>query len=144
MKRLISSVLASALLFFATAAPAGAAAPPPPPDAAPSSLSMTGKRAKIVAKSAIYGMGGGFIIGLASQVFKKNTQNIFLFGSLGLYAGIALGVYVISTSSGPQPYEGPDTYDDFSWNHSTAPLELASETRFVKKETKVNLWKVSF
>lgn len=76
-------------------------------------LTVAGKRGKIVAKSAAYGFGGGLVVGLASQVFKKKTKNIFLFGSLGMYAGIALGIYVISTSKGPTPYEGPDTYDDY-------------------------------
>jgi hypothetical protein len=77
------------------------------------SLTITGKRAKIIGKAAMYGAGGGLVVGLASQVFKKKTKNIFLFGSLGMYAGILLGVYVISTSRSPTPYEGPDTYEDY-------------------------------
>jgi hypothetical protein len=78
------------------------------------SLNIAGKRAKVVAKSALYGFGGGLVVGLATQVFKKKTRNIFICGSLGMYAGIALGIYVISTSRGPTPYEGPDTYEDYS------------------------------
>lgn len=78
------------------------------------SLNLTGKRVKVVAKSAGYGLVGGLVVGLASQVFERKTKNIFMFGSLGLYAGILLGVYVVSTSSGPTTYEGPDTYEDFS------------------------------
>jgi|GEM_PF-4648996 len=78
------------------------------------SLNLTGKRVKVVAKSAGYGMVGGLVVGLASQVFQRKTKNIFMFGSLGLYAGILLGIYVVSTSGGPSPYEGPDTYEDFS------------------------------
>jgi hypothetical protein len=76
-------------------------------------LNLAGKKAKVVGKAAIYGAGGGLIVGMASQVFKKKAKNIFVFGSLGLYAGILLGVYVISTHSGPAPYEGPDTYEDY-------------------------------
>ncbi len=68
---------------------------------------------KIVGKAAMYGAGGGLVVGLASQVFKKKTKNIFMFGSLGMYAGILLGVYIISTSRTPTPYEGPDTYEDY-------------------------------
>jgi hypothetical protein len=77
------------------------------------SLNLTGKRALIVGKAALYGAGGGLVVGLASQVFKKKGKNIFLFGSLGMYAGIILGIYVISSSRGPAPYEGPDTYEDY-------------------------------
>jgi hypothetical protein len=78
-----------------------------------SQLNYAGKRAKIVGKAALYGFGGGLVVGVASQAFKKRAKNVFLFGSLGLYAGIALGIYVISTSRGPTPYEGPDTYEDY-------------------------------
>jgi hypothetical protein len=77
------------------------------------SLNIAGKRAVVVAKAAAYGAGGGLVIGVASQVFKKKVKNIFVFGSLGLYAGIISGIYVISSSSGPAPYDGPDTYEDY-------------------------------
>ena len=40
------------------------------------SLTITGKRAKIIGKAAMYGAGGGLVVGLASQVFKKKTKNI--------------------------------------------------------------------
>lgn len=91
------------------------------------SLTIAGKRAKIVGKSAVYGFGGGLVVGLASQVFKKRTKNIFLCGSLGMYAGIALGIYVISTSRGPAPYEGPDTYDDYSERRMETGTLLAQQ-----------------
>ncbi len=105
--------------FLCSASPAGAE----------ESLNVTGKRVKVVAKSAAYGVVGGLVVGLASQVFEKKTKNIFMFGSLGLYAGILLGIYVVSTSSGPSPYEGPDTYEDFS-RADKAPEMLA----YKKKE----------
>ena len=85
---------------------AGAAAAP-----ASSQSSANTKKAVIVAKSALFGLGGGLVVGVASQVFKKNTKNIFLAGSLGMYAGIALGIFIISTNSSPR-YDGPDTYKD--------------------------------
>jgi hypothetical protein len=46
-----------------------------------------------------------------------------------MYAGIALGIYVISTSRGPAPYEGPDTYEDYSELRSRIepPALLASQ-----------------
>ena len=122
-------------LLFLTAAPAQAE----------DSLNTTAKRGKIVVKSALYGFGGGLVVGLASQVFKRKTKNIFLFGSLGLYAGIILGVYVVSTSSGPAPYEGPDTYEDFSANFKESPLVTArNEKQAGRTDLQVNFLNLEF
>ena len=101
MKRLFSF-----LLILSFLAPGLARADNP-------ALTVAGKRAKIVGKAALYGLGGGLVVGVASQAFKKKAKNVFLFGSLGLYAGIGLGIYVITSSRGPAPYEGPDTYEDY-------------------------------
>ncbi len=91
-------------------------------------LTVLGKRGKIVAKSALYGAGGGLVVGLASQVFKKKAKNIFMFGSLGMYAGILLGIYIVSTTSDPKPYEGPDTYDDYGeFSSLIKPREVVFE-----------------
>lgn len=93
------------------------------------SLTIAGKRAKVVGKAAMYGAGGGLVVGVASQVFKKKAKNIFVFGSLGLYAGILLGIYVVSSPQGPAPYEGPDTYEDygdFSRSHRNSAPGVAS------------------
>lgn len=105
MKAFFSTILIAALVLTAPLSASAAEGG--------DSLTIAGKRAKLVAKSALYGFAGGLVVGLASQVVKKKTRNIFIGGSLGLYAGIALGIYVISTSRGPAPYEGPDTYDDY-------------------------------
>ncbi len=102
------------------------------PARAEETMNVTGKRVKVVAKSALYGLGGGLVVGLASQVFERKTKNIFMFGSLGMYAGILLGIYVVSTSSGPRPYEGPDTYEDFSHNKKGIPGTLAYKTEDLK------------
>ncbi len=138
MKRFLSAMLASTMLFLCTVPAARAA-----DDG--STLSVSGKRAKIVAKSAVYGFGGGLVVGLASQVFKKKAKNIFLFGSLGLYAGIILGIYVISTSSNPAPYQGPDTYEDFSLNKTMSPATFARvDAQLAKPELQLNLVDVKF
>ena len=73
MKRFLSVMLVSALLLSSLA----------PAARAEESLNVTGKRVKIVAKSALYGFGGGLVVGLASQVFKKKVKNIFMFGKIG-------------------------------------------------------------
>lgn len=114
-----------------------------------SGLTVAGKRAKVVGKAALYGFGGGLVVGVASQAFKKKSKNIFLFGSLGLYAGIAVGIYVISTSRGPAPYEGPDTYEDYGdFSKLKAPVSeglLASrKDAFDAKSLELNVLKVSF
>ncbi len=113
------------------------------------SLNIAGKRAKIIGKAALYGAGGGAIVGLASQVFKKKTKNIFVFTSLGLYAGILLGIYVVSTSRGPTPYEGPDTYEDygdFSYLYSAPRASglLAQESAWDEKSIGMNVVSVAF
>jgi hypothetical protein len=112
MKQILSVFLAISLLLLSLPSAQAADQDPPP--------SKTLRQAKVVGKAALYGWGGGLVVGLASQVFQRNAKNVFLFGSLGMYAGILLGIYVISTSPGPAPYEGPDTYDDFSY-HQTLP-----------------------
>jgi hypothetical protein len=113
------------------------------------SLNVAGKRALIVGKAAAYGAGGGLVVGLASQVFKKKGKNIFLFGSLGMYAGIILGIYVISTSSGPTPYQGPDTYEDYGDFSGLRPEKssglLADRNHpFSRAAVDVNLVQVDF
>ena len=93
-----------------------------------STLTTTGKKVRIVAKSAAYGLGGGLIVGLASQAFKSKSKNIFLAGSLGLYAGIAIGLIVV-TGTHSTRYDGPDTYkdlEDFQNGSLTTPEKIKS------------------
>lgn len=101
-------------------------------------LRVMGKRAKVVGKAALYGTGGGLIVGLASQVVKKEAKNILVGGSLGLYAGIILGIYVISSSSGPAPYEGPDTYEDYGDFSLKAPGSSNLVRAGVQAEKKIS------
>jgi hypothetical protein len=110
-------------------------------------LTIMGKRAKVVGKAAVYGTGGGLVVGVASQVFKKKAKNIFMFGSLGMYAGILLGLYVVSTSRGPTPYEGPDTYDDFGGFGKLfpeLPSALAKSDPFSANALNVNFLNIRF
>ena len=132
MKKTICSILVASIFLISSAQ--GAA--PVNNSAGSEALNTAGKKGKIIAKSALYGFGGGLVVGLASQVFKRETKNIFLFGSLGLYAGIALGLYVISSNTGPRPYEGPDTYEDFS---QLAPEKKASESLLLAEKPKNSL-----
>ena len=110
--------------------------------------SSTTRKAIVVGKAALYGLGGGLVIGLASQVISKNTRNIFIGGSLGMYAGIATGLYLVLTAgSGPKEYEGPDTCEDFSgwdshnWNPSPATLQAKLPP---KPELEINFYNFRF
>ncbi len=76
-------------------------------------LNTLGRRAGVVGKAAVAGAAGGLVVGLASQAFKRKAKNIFVCGSLGLYVGIAIGIYLVSAPRGSTPYEGPDTYEDY-------------------------------
>ena len=140
MKKIISLLLLAAFLLPVTGR------------AESEYLSIAGKRAKVVGKAALFGTGGGLVVGVASQVFKKNAKNIFVFGSLGLYAGILLGVYVISSSRGPAPWEGPDTYEDygdFSWRvkHNgplASGLMAQNKDPFTRATVSMNIMNIPF
>lgn len=141
MKQFLSAVLIFSILLISL----------PTAKAESETLTLMGKRGKVVGKAALYGFGGGLVVGLASQVFKKKAKNIFLFGSLGMYAGIILGIYVVSTSSGPAPYEGPDTYDDygeFGYRLKALPrggnLVATQERSFSQEPLKINLVNLKF
>jgi hypothetical protein len=86
-----------------------------PAFAANANMTKSGKKALVVGKAAFFGWSGGLVVGVASQAFKKSTRNVFMFGSIGMYIGIGLGIYLITAPRGSTPYEGPDTYEeDFS------------------------------
>lgn len=93
-----------------------------------SSLGRTGKKAAVVGKCAFFGWSGGLVVGVASQAFKKNTKNVFMFGSLGMYVGIGLGLWLVMAPRGSTSYDGPDTYEDEEFGdlrlRTTAPREL--------------------
>ena len=102
--------------------------------------SVTARKAIVVGKTALYGLAGGFVVGLASQVVNKRTKNIFLGGSLGLYAGIGVGLYIVLSSGRTNPnYEGPDTYEEFDgWDSRTqTPSEI--EELIAKKDKNLNI-----
>ena len=68
MKKILSAILIYSFVLLMAAAPQARAE---------GTVNVSAKRAMIVAKSSLYGFGGGLVVGLASQAFKKNTKNIF-------------------------------------------------------------------
>ncbi len=51
----------------------------------------------MVADMALYGTVGGALLGTASMAYGNNSRAIFQGASLGLYAGLLFGAYVILT-----------------------------------------------
>lgn len=109
--------------------------------------SATARKAIIVGKAALYGLGGGLVIGLASQVVNNKTKNIFIGGSLGMYAGILTGLYLVMTAgNGAKEYEGPDTYEDFSgWDSRLySPQRDTKQAALERDKAQFNFFQQSF
>ncbi len=80
-------------------------------------------RAKAFIMVSAYGAGGGAILGLASMAFGTSSRAIAQGASLGLYAGILFGTYVLvshhnrrqgSYDDRSSPYkDGGDDYEDY-------------------------------
>jgi len=56
-------------------------------------------KVKVVATMAAYGTAGGALLGFASMAFKSNGRAIFQGASLGLWAGLIFGGYVVISHS---------------------------------------------
>jgi len=100
-------------------------------------------RAKAIGSMALYGTVGGALLGTAALAFDANGRAIAKGASLGLYAGLIFGSYVVISHAykkhqrqNPQPQENyyPDTkspYEDddqgqgAKWN-PTSELQLES------------------
>jgi hypothetical protein len=84
-------------------------------------------RVKALGTMALYGTVGGALLGTASMAFGTSSRAIAQGASLGLYAGIIFGTYVVVSHSmkqkryeNPEPPQRPDNYypDD-----STSPYQ---------------------
>ena len=72
-------------------------------------------RVKIVGQVALYGTAGGALLGLATLAFDGEGRNIAKGASLGLYAGLIFGAYVVVSHYQKlkgQTYEGSGYADD--------------------------------
>ncbi len=76
-------------------------------------------KAKAMATMSVYGAGGGALLGFASMAFGARAKSIAQGASLGLYAGILFGIYVIASyeyrnsfPSGSYPEEASPYYND--------------------------------
>lgn len=75
----------------------------------PKTFAMNPKAKVMIAVSA-YGATGGALLGFASMAFGSPSKTIFKGASLGLYAGILFGAYILASHSFAQPMETP--YED--------------------------------
>lgn len=85
-------------------------------------------KAKAFMVMATYGTVGGALLGFASMAFGGKSRSIAQGASLGLYAGIIFGAYVISSyntksqpSYNPEPSEPPPYYDPYDQNNGQYP-----------------------
>lgn len=98
-------------------------------------------KAKVLVSTSVYGAAGGALLGFASMAFGTNSRSIAKGASLGLYAGMIFGVYVVASHiyKPPMetPYEGSDSpyendgggvnYDQSSSEESNKLFERAFE-----------------
>ena len=68
-------------------------------------------KAKAFAIICAYGTVGGALLGFASMAFGTDSRIIAQGASLGLYAGIAFGTYVITSHRNPNEPQVPEYQD---------------------------------
>lgn len=85
-------------------------------------------KAKAFMVMTAYGTVGGALLGFATLAFGSNSRAIAQGASLGLYAGILFGAYVIQShhsSMNPEEYEDP--YDPYSPQNPYGPTDPYSQ-----------------
>lgn len=99
-------------------------------------------KAKAVGTMALYGTVGGTLLGAASLAFGAKGRSVAIGASLGLYAGLIFGGYVVGThtlkSKGyfdkkpddyypdteASPYEDPESYNQYQEGAPGASIEF--------------------
>ena len=77
----------------------------------------------VVTTMAGYGVVGGALLGTATMAFGASSRSIAKGASLGLYAGLLFGVYVVlSYEMKKRGYNNNDTRDDY-YPDSNSPYE---------------------
>ncbi len=96
-------------------------------------------RVKTIALMPGYGAASGALLGIATLAFDGPTKNIAKGASLGLYAGILFGSYIVISyqmrkskpSASQDYYEDESTYD--GGGDAPSPYEEAPAQRFDEK-----------
>ena len=100
-----------------------------------SSIFQLDPRVKAVGSMALYGSIGGLLLGTASLAFGAKSKSVPQGASLGLYAGLLFGAYVVASHylrGGKEreiPLDPPKFYrgERPTWD---SPLKPISEQRF--------------
>lgn len=144
LRKFILSVVVISFLVGATIKPSDAAMP---------------AKAKAMLAMAGYGVAGGALLGFASMAFGAQPRAIAQGASLGLYAGILFGAYIIASYEYQQaypagsyeenasPYSGEDDlkegdggdsgYDDQEAQRWSGPND-SLQFRFLQRGSRVN------
>ncbi|MFZ4714847.1 MAG: hypothetical protein ACOYL6_14105 [Bacteriovoracaceae bacterium] len=83
---------------------------------------------KVLASTSVYGASGGALLGFASMAFGTSARAIAKGASLGLYAGIIFGTYIIVSHYYRPQYETP--YED-----SDSPYESGDGAPYDSKKS---------
>lgn len=76
---------------------------------APSSAQAMGRNTKTLFKMGAYGVVGGTVLGLATYPFTHKARNIFIGSSIGLYLGLAMGLFYIANDYNvEEPFPGQE------------------------------------
>jgi hypothetical protein len=84
-------------------------------------------KVKVLASTSAYGAAGGALLGFASMAFGTTASSIAKGASLGLYAGILFGSYVVISHYYRPQYEAP--YED-----SESPYESGDGAPYDSKK----------
>jgi hypothetical protein len=106
---------------------------------------------KVILESSGYGVVGGTLLGTATLAFGGEGRNIAKGASLGLYAGLLLGTYVVSTyemkkRGWGQEKEDSDYYPetDGTYGEGQSSVFRLEEEIYAQKEKPVKETGVSF
>ncbi len=110
-------------------------------------------KVKVMASTSLYGATGGALLGFASMAFGTSARSIAKGASLGLYAGILFGGYIIAShhlrpqletpyedSDSPYESDGQGAYDS---SGSSAPKGEESPQLF-ERAFKVNQYELNY
>lgn len=98
-------------------------------------------RMKALGTMALYGTVGGALLGTASLAFGTSGRSIAIGASLGLYAGIIFGSYVVITHAMRKNRQmNPEPQDNY-YPDTTSPYEEGREEDY-PSETYMNHWEL--
>ncbi len=106
------------------------------------------QKAKVFLTTTAYGTAAGALLGITSLAFKYKPRRVAQGASLGLYAGILFGIYVIYTHDhyiGPRPSDNENYYPDSApgpYGELDVPRDRRQNQDVVVAQ--FNLWQQSF